>query len=224
MRRSTVPAALALALVTLTGCNDSSRSEPSAATASSEAPSPSTSSAAPRPDESASAEAEEGPTAPETADGVRLPTSQVAAASLHKAVLGESSASTAEEKAVVDAWMTYWQGAADTYYLYKESADFKRVARGRARSDILEYAERLRSHKRRVVGWARDNVTAVKVEGDTATVRDCTKNFTFSVDEEGEPLTRPDPWYDVTGTLEKSQGAWTVTQQRTKVLKESCLS
>ena len=55
-------------------------------------------------------------------------------------------------------------------------------------------------------------------------MRDCTQNYTFSVDQEAEPMTKPPPWYDVTGTLQKSQGAWTVIKQNTKPVKKSCLS
>jgi len=81
-----------------------------------------------------------------------------------------------------------------------------------------------RSDGLRVVGWALDNVTSVEVDGDTATVRDCTRNNTFSVDQEVEQVSIAFPWYDVTGTLRRSQGAWTVTEQKTKSLKKSCLS
>ena len=75
-----------------------------------------------------------------------------------------------------------------------------------------------------MVGWARDNVTSVKVTGDTAKIRDCTENYTFTVDHEAEPLTHPPPWYDARGTLKKVDGRWMVTTQNSRELKKSCLS
>lgn len=222
-RRHTVPAVLLLSLVAITGCNNVS-------TASDPQPSSSTSSASPSGTlTSASAKPTDTPSGSPTVDPssarepARLPTSRIEAASLHLAVLGQNAAKTAGERAVVDTWMTYWQGAADTYYYYRPTPGFDRVARSTARSAVVAYMGRLKSDKQRVVGWARDNVTEVKVEGDTATVRDCTRNFTFTVDEEIEPLTHPDPYYEVTGTLEKSGDAWTVTRQTSTPLRKSCL-
>lgn len=221
-RHRTLPVVLAVSLVALAGCGGGDpKSGASASTSASPAPSsaPTTASGAP------SSTATDGTSdAGEPSGQPDLPTSRVEAASLHLAVLGENAASTDEEKAVVAAWMDFWQGAADTYYYYRPTAGFEKVARGKARSSVLSYLAQTKASKQRVVGWSRDNVTSVKVDGESATVRDCTKNFTFSVDEGGEPITLPDPWYDVTGTLVKADGAWTVTVQSTKALKKSCLS
>jgi hypothetical protein len=221
-RRSTLPALLAVSLVALTGCNnDTTTAEPPSTSTSSSplvSPSPTASDSA-----SASTGPSETPAALESVGSAEFPVDRLAAASMHKAVLGRNTAETAEERAVVDAWMTYWQAAADTFYLEKETATFRQVARGQARSSIVEYMKRKQAIGHRVVGWALDNVTSVEVDGDTATVRDCTRNNTFSVDQEVEPVSVADPWYDVTGTLQRSQGGWTVTEQKTKALKKSCL-
>jgi hypothetical protein len=169
--------------------------------------------------------AEPSTTAPVSHSAVpTLPHNRIEAANLHVAVLDSSAASTAEEKAVVDAWMQYWQGAADSYYYYRPTEGFMQVARGTARSDVLQYLHRLKSDKQRVVGWVRDNVLRVTMNGETATLRDCAKNFTYTVDSESEPLTRPPPYYDMTGTLSKEQGRWTVTKQNSRELGHSCLS
>ena len=222
-RHRSLPAVLLLSLTAVAGCSGGSpQGGPTAGgtTGASASPSPSPSAATPtatdQPSGSSSAP-------PSEATPSTLPNDRLEAASLHTAVLGQNAASTAEERAVVDAWMSYWQGAADTYYSYKVTPEFAKVARGKARSDILDYLADLKAKKQRVVGWARDNVTAVKVDGNTATVRDCTKNFTFSVDADGDPLTNPTPYYDVTGTLAKSQGQWTVVRQRSRELNASCL-
>ncbi len=239
-RRHSVPAVLALTLVGLAGCSDDTSSgadDPggtvSATGSASDSPSPTAS-----PSDGPSASAGE-PTGESTdmasgSPGVdrtytprstpdRLPRSRTEAANLHYAYLGRNAASTPQEKAVVVAWMTYWQGAADTYYLYRPTALFESVARGSARSDVIGYLAELKAGKKRVVGWAEDNVTSVKVDGDSATVRDCTRNYTFTVDRESEPLSRVVPFYDATGTLKRTGGTWTVVDQSSKDLTKSCL-
>jgi len=120
--------------------------------------------------------------------------------------------------------MDYWKAATDALYFVRPSAQLREVARDQALTSVLSYIEKLKAKNRRVVGWAKDNVTSVEVKGDEADVHDCTKNFTFSVDEEGEPVTRPTPFYDVTGTLVKDGTRWVVTRAHTEELTSSCMS
>jgi hypothetical protein len=231
--RHALPATIALALVALTGCSDDpsragAAASPSAGDSASEqstssptgTPTGSTPSSSPssadNPSDDASGTSTDVPS--------RLPTSRIQAVNLHVAVLGRNAARTPEEKAVVRAWMAFWQGTADTYYFYKPTAQFDAVARGTARSGVLDYLAKVKARKQRVVGWARDNVTSVQVTGNRATVRDCTKNFTFTVDDEAEPMTRPDDYYDVTGTLRKTGGRWTVVAQTSDPQETTCLS
>ena len=161
-RRSTVPAALAVSLIALTGCNNGTTTAEPAATSSSSSPLVSSS-----PTRSGSAGPTETPTALASVGSAEFPNDRLAAASMHKAVLGENAAGPAEEQAVVDAWMAYWQAAADTFYLEKETPAFRQVARGQARTSIVDYMESQKSKGLRVVGWARDTVTSVEVDGDT---------------------------------------------------------
>jgi hypothetical protein len=220
-RRSTLPVVLLLALGAVSACGDDTKDAKAGPSASASASSSDVDSASPStPSESDAPSA--GDTGSSGASG--FPHDRTEATSLHKAVLAESAASTPEEKAAVDAWMAFWQGAADTYYFYKPTQTFTSVASGTAKSAILDNMENLKADKRRVVGWARDNVTAVKVTGDTAKIRDCTENYTFTVDQEAEPVTRPPLWYDARGTLKKVDGRWMVTMQNSRELKKSCLS
>jgi hypothetical protein len=145
------------------------------------------------------------------------------ATTLHAAVLARSAATTPEEHAVVDAWMAYWQAATDTAYFGRPDPRLAQVSTGAARDSIVGYLRQKKAAGQRVVGWARDNVLRVSVTGGRATVRDCTENFTFSVDEEGTPATRPDPWYDVHGTLARRDGRWVVTTQSSDPATTSCL-
>ena len=219
-RLRTLPVVVLMcAAAALAGCSDDSPKKPAST------PSPTSSSSSSPSDSSSNTTTAASPTDPPSqSEGPSFPRDRTEAASLHLAYLESSSAKSSDEKAVVDAWMSFWQGAADTYYLYKPTDQFLGVARGTAKSDILAYMGDLKSKNRRVVGWAKDNVTGVTINGDSATVKDCTENFTYTVDREIEPLTRPTPFYEVTGTLKKEDGRWTVTDQKSKSLNRSCLS
>lgn len=232
MRRTLgLSAAIAIALVTLAGCGDDS------ATSSGEDPSASSSTTASSspPEESSGEPTGESTDFPSGSPGAmqtyeprpvpaNLPRVRIEAANLHYAYLGRNAASTPEEQAVVDAWMSYWQGTADTYYLQRPTALFKSVARERARSTVLDYMREKKADKQRVMGYSIENVLSVQVDGASATLRDCTQSFTFTVDNESEPLSPVVPYYDTTGMLRKTAGKWTVVDYKDKELKRSCLS
>jgi hypothetical protein len=165
----------------------------------------------------------EGPSSPPTRNP-HLPRDRTEAAALHTSVLVRSSADTTQEQAVVGAWMDYWQAASDTFYRVRPTKELLAVARDQALSSVLDYIGTLAHDQRRVVGWAKDHVTSVEVHGDTAGVRDCTENFTFSVDRDGDPVTRPTPFYQVTGSLARVDGRWYVTRTHTENLTSTCLA
>jgi hypothetical protein len=239
MRRSRRPSAavhagacaatLALA-VTLTGCGPESSSasdDPSASpstSASASVSSPGSASASPSESGSASGSADPSPSRYAHNQPTKLPYDRLSAASFHVAALQSSVASTAEEKAVVNSWMHFWQAASDTYYYGQPAKALSVYSTGEARRGILDYLAQQKHDKERVVGWARDNVTSVKIDGERAVVRDCTRNFTYSTDLEGEPQSHPDKWYDATGVLQKQGGRWVVVSQKSPARKTSCLS
>jgi hypothetical protein len=227
--RHSLPAALLLCALAVTGCtgastqakgghakHSSASTTPSPTSTASASPSPSTS-----PSPSASA------TSPSTlihGQPTNLPRDQVAAAAFHVAVLERNAARTPEEQAVVDAWMKFWQAAADTYYFARPTESLQRTSTPAIRQSIVGYLKQKKANGERVVGWSKDNVLAVNVDGDRATIHDCTENYTFSIDDDGDPVTRPTPWYDVTGTLQKVDGSWVVASQKSADRKTSCLS
>ena len=96
-------------------------------------------------------------------------------------------------------------------------------ATGAARAAVDDNLADLRRSQQRGVGWSRDNVTSVTVSGDTATVRDCTENYTFNVDADGDAVTNPVPYYDARGRLVKRDGRWYVTSASSAKLTKSCL-
>lgn len=227
--RHPLPVALALCALAVSGCTGGSpeakgghtKSASASATAST-TPSPSTTtSASPSPSPSATA------TSPSTlihGQPTSLPHDQVAAAAFHVAVLERNAAKTPEEHAVVDAWMRFWQAAADTYYFAMPRKSLEHTATPAIQQSIVGYMKDKKAHGERVVGWSKDNVLAVHVEGGSATIHDCTENYTFSIDDDGDPVTKPTPWYDVTGTLQKVNGSWVVASQKSVDRKKSCLS
>jgi hypothetical protein len=208
----------------LAGCTDDNPKKSDSTPSSTPSTSKSSSATPSSPTPSALTATASPTTPPPGSQGPSFPHDRTEAASLHLAYLQSSVAQTPDEKAAVAAWMSFWQGAADTFYLYKPTDQFLAVARGKAKSDILDYMAQLKSKHHRVVGWSKDNVGKVTVDGNTATIRDCTENYTYTVDQEIEPLTRPTPWYDVTGTLKKEAGGWRVTDQKSKDRLKSCLS
>jgi hypothetical protein len=221
-RLRTLPVVLLMCAAALAGCTDDNPKKAASTPSPTES---STSGGASSTQSPSDLPASATPTAPPTeSEGPSFPRDRTEAASLHLAYLESSVAKSAQEKAVVNAWMSFWQGAADTYYLYKPTDQFLAVARGKAKNDILDYTSDLKSQHHRVVGWSKDNVTDVTVDGNTATVEDCTENYTYTVDREIEPLTRPTPYYEVTGTFKKEGGSWTVTDQKSKERNKSCLS
>ena len=223
--RHPLPVALLLCTLAVTGCTGGSPEAKDGHTKSASAsttPSPSpTTSASPSPSPSATA------TSPSTlihGQPTRLPHDQVAAAAFHVAVLERNAAKTPEEKAVVDAWMKFWQAAADTYYFAKPTKSLERAATPAIQQSIVGYMKDKKAKGERVVGWSKDNVLAVHVGADKATIHDCTENYTFSIDSDGDPATKPTPWYDVTGTLQKVDGSWVVASQHSADRQTSCLS
>lgn len=240
MRRRRTPSAAVLAgacgatlalAVTLTGCGP----EPSSASGkASSSPSASALSSPPSPGDSVSPSVSDSagdtgsasPTPSRYAHNqpTKLPYDRLSAASFHVAALQSSVASTTEEKAVVDSWIRFWQAASDTYYYGQPAKALSVYSTGEARRGILDYLAQQKHDKERVVGWARDNVTSVKVTGSRAVVHDCTRNFTYSTDLEGEPQSHPDKWYDATGVLRTQGGHWVVVSQTSPARKTSCLS
>jgi hypothetical protein len=209
------------ALLGVAGCSDASSTSSGGDPSTQDSSSAATSSPAESPEESSGEPTGESTDLPSGSPGAarsyaprpvpdRLPRTRIEAANLHYAYLGDSAARTAEEKAVVEAWMSYWQGAADSYYLYRPTELFDSVARGSARRTVVDYLDTLKAKKQRVMGYSVENVSSVDVDGTAATVRDCTESFTFLVDRESEPMSRVKPYYDTTGTLKKTDGKWTV--------------
>lgn len=155
--RRTVPVVLSVVFSLLPAACSGSDEPPTGSRESSNAPAPtSTTSSAPSP----------------TATEVPLPTTTPEAAKIALAVLGDEAAADATEQAVVDSWMTYWRAVVQTYGELEPAADLA-VAQGKPVSDVLAYLGELKARGERSVGWTRENILGVDVDGSSAVVRDC---------------------------------------------------
>lgn len=206
MRRRVMSMLLVVPVLALSGCGGGSDSDevtplatPSATASSTAAPS------------------SPSPTTP------ALPTTTPEAAKLATSVLGTNAASSTEEKAAVDAYMTYYQAVSTTYSELKPAPGLD-AGRGKALTKVLDYLNTLKTKNHRSVGWTRDNILAVKVVGDAATIRDCAENFTFEVDENGKPVEDVTPFYLIVGQMEKVDGRWLVTSTTAEGSDTDCRS
>jgi hypothetical protein len=223
-RLRTLPVVLLMGALALAGCTDENPKKAATTPSPTDSSSSASSSASETPTPSDTTNSATPTAPPSASEGPNFPRDRIEAASLHLAYLESSVAKTAQEKAVVNAWMSFWQGAADTYYLWKPTDQFLGVARGAAKKEVLDYANQLKADSHRVAGWSKDNVTSITINKNTATVQDCTENYTYTVDKEIEPLTKPTPFYEVTGTFKKENGRWTVVDQTSKDRNKSCLT
>jgi hypothetical protein len=152
-----------------------------------------------------------------------LPTTTPEAAKLATSVLGSNAAKTAEEKAVVDAYMTYYDAVSKTYSRL-EPAPGLDAGRGKALTKVLDYLDELKTKNHRSVGWSRDNILDVKIVGDSAALRDCAENFTFEVDQNDKPVEDVTPFYLILGQLKKVDGRWLVTSTTAQGSDSDCRS
>jgi hypothetical protein len=152
---------------------------------------------------------------------VPRPATTAEAAELGVTVLGTNAAKTAEEQAVVDAWMTYWRAVSQTYDTL-EPAPGLDSARGEPLTSVLDYLNKLKTRGHRSVGWTRENVLKVSVNGDSAALRDCAENFSFEVDASNKPVQDVTPFYSTIGQLTKVDGRWIVTKLTSEGSSTDC--
>jgi hypothetical protein len=128
----------------------------------------------------------------------------------HEAIRGRIDATTEDEKAVADAWMSYWQSRADSYAGAKVDTDLGRYATGTAVTDVVKYVAMLRSRKLTTVGDSKYDVSDIAITGDNATLSSCATNKSLDQYADGTPAEQPVPAFAVKGVLAQEGGAWRV--------------
>ena len=126
------------------------------------------------------------------------------------ALRGKIEASTAEENAVVDAWMSYWASRAKSYGQVKVDPDLGRYAAVSAVSDVVQYVAYLKNKKLHTVGDARYDIRDIAIKGKAATLFSCAENKSLDRYADGTPGEQPMPFFSVKGELVKNGGAWRV--------------
>jgi hypothetical protein len=170
----------------------------------------------------ASASTEPTPTASPAPSPVPRPSTTAEAAKMAVVVLGENPAEGPEEEAVVAAWLAYWDAVSLSYAQATVAPELDSVASGQARQNVLTYVSELRSRGHRSVGWARDNVLAIDVTGDAASLRVCSENFSFEVDAQDRPKEKVTPFYLEAAKLRKDGDRWIVDRVDFTYLDRDC--
>jgi hypothetical protein len=131
-------------------------------------------------------------------------------------------ATTAEQKAVADAYLQYTVVRLLAYN--RAAVDLSalgRVASGAALTAVTGRVAELQAKKWHTIGELWVDVPAITVKGTAATVRSCLDNTTVDVDKAGKPVEIPAPYYTATATLQKAGGKiWVV--DKISVAKQRC--
>lgn len=190
MRRTPLPALLAVLVLALAGCGgEEEKSEPLGSLGGDESSAPA------------------GPSAdPDTESEDATPFDDKG----HDVIRGTVDAATPDEEGIADAWFGYWDVRVSSFGDVEVDPKIGTVAAGEAQADVVRYVSYLRGKKLHTEGDTKFSVSNVEVRGTDATLTSCGVNKSVDVDEAGSPAEQFTPFYNVEGTLKKAGGAWRV--------------
>jgi hypothetical protein len=140
----------------------------------------------------------------------------------HEVVPGTIKTANAREKAVADAWLSYWQVRVDSYGNAKaDPAAIGKVATGEAASNIVKYVAYLNQNKLHTVGDIKIGVSKVQLAGGNAAVVTCAENLSTDRRADGRPAEKLTRYYQFAGLVKSSGGTWLV-QQAVKTSNDKC--
>ncbi len=120
---------------------------------------------------------------------------------------------TPVEKAVADAFVQYITVRLTAYN--KVKVDLNALAKtsvGKAMSEVRTDVSKLKNRGHHTVGEVWIDISPVVISGQTATVTSCMANTTVDVDAKGKPTGVPQPFYNITSTLQQAGGkVWVVS-------------
>ena len=121
-------------------------------------------------------------------------------------------ATTAEQKAVADAFLQYTVVRLLAFNRAAIDLDaLARVASGPAFAVVKGQVAELQGKKWRTIGELWVDIPTITVKGTSASLRACMDNTTIDVDKAGKPVEQPVPYYTATATLKKAGGEiWVV--------------
>ena len=129
---------------------------------------------------------------------------------------GTNVASTPKEKAVAEAWFTYWEelvrvlGEPDPV-----GVRLRGLARGQALHGPLRYAKELAEGDLRLGGGAIATLSKVDIADGKAVVRGCIRTSMLEVDAANNPVEKLDhPWLATEHTLQSDGVEWFVVEYK----------
>lgn len=117
----------------------------------------------------------------------------------------------AQRTTVAEAWVAYWRLRLASYAAAEVGPDIGTVATGEALDDVVGAVADLAAQDRTTVGDLVVSVDKVTIDGETASLTGCLRNFSTDRDSGGEPVEQLRPFYDTTGQLVLQDGTWLVT-------------
>lgn len=138
-------------------------------------------------------------------------------------VVADVAADDAQEQAVADVAIAYWEAIFAMYAEAKvDRAAFARVAQGRAFDMPVGYVGELQRDGLRQRGGAVMTVLDVTMGRSSAEVRSCFVNQALNFTADGRPAEQPLPFFVVRNVLVPQGGGWRVSRSITVSENEVC--
>lgn len=117
----------------------------------------------------------------------------------------------AKRTAVAEAWVAYWRLRVAAFAVAEVGTDIGTAATGSALTDIVDAVADLAAQDRTTVGDLVVGVDKVTIDGDTATLSSCLRNYGTDRDAAGKPVEPLEPFLDATGQLVLRGETWLVS-------------
>lgn len=131
----------------------------------------------------------------------------------HLAMTGDIRVSGEQQRAVVDAWLAYWQVRLDAFAAPElDPTALGEVAQGDAVSQVVSYVDYLQRNDLRTEGDLRFDIGGVRVRGGQARLQTCVTNQSVDIRANGRPAEPLTPFYEFEGHLTRVSEGWAVTR------------
>lgn len=136
---------------------------------------------------------------------------------------GLNPAKSGEEKAVAEAWFSYWDEVVKSYQEPAIDRDrLAELAKDEGFTGPEEYVARMQQAKTHNVGGMIAGITSMKVTGDSAQVNSCMRSTLVEVNKKGVPVETPEVFLQTKETLEKEGPTWRVSEVSVLSTQSKC--
>lgn len=140
-----------------------------------------------------------------------------------KLLLGDTVATSAEDRAVAEVWFDYWT---ELFRMYSDAeADpgtLYSLAKDAAATGPLDYLASMQEREQHQVGGAIVAVTDVRTRGDRAVVESCFRNSALNVDATDTAVETLTPFFTTREVLRREGPDWRVESSETTSRNERC--